>query len=1496
MRNERGMFAVTYGFKDQWEDVTRHCVATCRSTWRQTLNVPKHERDRMALFGCDPCPNTLKVVRVVQTDDTGEVMKRTDYKSGHGATDDVHDCVIPLEAFMDLYDLFWQYPAGTERLFYEQNRGTANYVPFPWATAIDSKALYDDDRMRTYKSYLQARIDGRRRLHLQQDTCFTCCQHIRFRDVARHLHDLRIACMFTPHKVRAEHEAHGVKLLPCALHAVGAERERPRQAQRSSRRYLFSFVGGHTQAYMSDIRPRIFRLAEDEVWAAAADVLVRHTGAWHFEGAVYSEHQNRRGTLNVTRKLVAKAATYLHVMRHSTFTLCPSGTGPNSIRLWEALALGSIPVVLSDQLELCDNADLLAAVVVHGEQELDALEQRLRSMPPYEIAQRRERCRAAYELFARDLSGGVPLSRVRVHDRVPQAVRNDHTKLPSLHVVVRVHDLSATAASVAPWVRSFLAQHAVLSSFQGFKCSLMVPHTHAGDYRSRLPLANVVPARWRQCRQLADVHNLCFDPAYAITMHMCVFTQLAWHHIVAGARRLADAAGAAVVTWKHGAQDAVAVHRAQRQRREAEHTAYYQTRYECDPVMCETIFAHRVCRADAAYASLAQHRCVSRALSKAARPLVVAGTYDVLDVGLRSGGAPSGAGALFKSMSVVVPAYNANALYMWQCLHSVTRSLRAMHESTGMQCDVMIGIDGCVQTLREVHAAVQRLAPAHAHCVRYRVFWFAETQGPYFIRNTLAAKSASDVLLFFDADDILDAQSVSACIDVVSPEVPVVRMQFTYFDDDDEVDDECPQARSAADYSVSDDMHGGTGQFFITRSTFMAHSGFHPWKCGADYEFKRRLQQHKVCQAVAGTFMKRRHEQSLTVHRDTNKQSYYRSLLNRRHLGKLCTPPAALQVSRNVQEIVDISGTLFVPSSHLACKHELVVVAHGAGAYRAFAEHWMRALRMQEVARQVDVVALRVVLGAGERVVAGLAPQAVYTTFHTPVSAAGEVCAYDVCSYDQDQGLVSLASRRPASQPSGSYHHTLVLRPEAAAAVDPYHFISAWVSKRFEYDLFVPGPVDWAAGPCSLPVAVGKTSVLCDVLKTLRDAHHRTSLIQALYDRNVHVCEIRHSAAVGAGAALALVNYDDCTWPASAAYILPGNVRRSIGVAGADDSTAAVSARPPRPDAANDCGSCSPARCARGDADSGDAFRAYFDRSRPSVLAALASGDAAGDDAVRAAVSTSRCARPGSAPGRRGDRGAADGAWVRARGHVLALLDTLAECPRAVEPRSLVLLTICLGAFADDMDAPDAHLANIKYASAAGKVEHTVAGSWRGLCESGLGTVVSAYLRNASAEALASSTHALLIDWCKAVTRMTAAVCGTCHRYHQAEPRKDKPDATCDARGTQLLRGILESAHLLAHAAHLLNMGSSPAATEFTDLASTFVDRLSSATRGELTLCDTVLFCSCGSFGDEPVTKNPNMQTARGVWIDEVTTDGLSIANAVRGVVSLLRQECTHEE
>ena len=43
------------------------------------------------------------------------------------------------EEILNKYKLFWQYPAITEKTFYNQNRLNRDYLGFPWATIFDKK-------------------------------------------------------------------------------------------------------------------------------------------------------------------------------------------------------------------------------------------------------------------------------------------------------------------------------------------------------------------------------------------------------------------------------------------------------------------------------------------------------------------------------------------------------------------------------------------------------------------------------------------------------------------------------------------------------------------------------------------------------------------------------------------------------------------------------------------------------------------------------------------------------------------------------------------------------------------------------------------------------------------------------------------------------------------------------------------------------------------------------------------------------------------------------------------------------------------------------------------------------------------------------------------------------------------------------------------------------------------------------------------------------------
>jgi glycosyltransferase involved in cell wall biosynthesis len=265
--------------------------------------------------------------------------------------------------FLKTYNLFWQYPVITEQEFYNQNKKNPNYCGLPWATFID-KRIDTNSLIKVLLPYMKHK-------HY-----YTCCQHIFFRKMIPLMRVLGITTLYTPHKIIGEDSINGVTIKPCPLYAVNIE-----DPQRNSlfkkysddytkheRPYLYSFVGGYQPSnYLSDIRKRIFTMEKPP------NAVIVNTGGWHFNNTVYSTKQNANGELNEDSNTQQRTEHYNDTLLKSRYSLCPSGSGPNSIRFWESLAVGSIPVVLADTLELPSNPLWGDAIVRIKEADLESL-------------------------------------------------------------------------------------------------------------------------------------------------------------------------------------------------------------------------------------------------------------------------------------------------------------------------------------------------------------------------------------------------------------------------------------------------------------------------------------------------------------------------------------------------------------------------------------------------------------------------------------------------------------------------------------------------------------------------------------------------------------------------------------------------------------------------------------------------------------------------------------------------------------------------------------------------------------------------------------------------------------------------------------------------------------------------------------------------------------------------------------------------------------------
>lgn len=303
--------------------------------------------------------------------------------------------MIVWQEVIDQQNLFWQYPVRTEKEFYFQNKFFEDYLGFPWATILDKQ------------------LDLNRVLHILEHLLdknikyYTCCQHIRFRELKELFEHLNIKTLYTPHKCLGEDTLASISLIPCPLFAVNVE-DSSRNSMflnkdlvQITRKYLYSFMGGLQPGYLSDIRTRIFDLTKNE------DAYIKNTGGWHFNELVYSNFQNFNQDLfePVTHK--NKTEKYNEVLLNSRYSLCPSGTGPNSIRFWESLAIGAIPVLLSDTLELPKNNMWKDTILRFNEADLDKALATIKNTSHREENIRRKNCLDLYMFYKFNYQGSI---------------------------------------------------------------------------------------------------------------------------------------------------------------------------------------------------------------------------------------------------------------------------------------------------------------------------------------------------------------------------------------------------------------------------------------------------------------------------------------------------------------------------------------------------------------------------------------------------------------------------------------------------------------------------------------------------------------------------------------------------------------------------------------------------------------------------------------------------------------------------------------------------------------------------------------------------------------------------------------------------------------------------------------------------------------------------------------------------------------------------------
>ena len=316
--------------------------------------------------------------------------------------------------------LFWQYPCRTEGSAWQRHAELAEpvlvdgnmhiYLGLPWATWIDCS------RKKTWGEFgegivLRQLQTLRLQMHGWQMVLqelglklrvHTVCQHIYWRDMCQIWRDVGVTDVWVSHCPNGKllPASDSLQIHPWALYAVNLQDNARRVGMivgkdPANKSILASFVGAYTTGYLSDARLRLLNFAHEP------DFVVRVNGKWHFEDIVYKQ-QIAREDITTTATLDDSVESYNRVLSDSIFSLCPSGTGPNTLRLWESLAVGAIPVLFGPEARMPIGGNLApidwdSILLRIPEQQFDDLPRILRNMKMTEIRQRQQ---AGMQAFA----------------------------------------------------------------------------------------------------------------------------------------------------------------------------------------------------------------------------------------------------------------------------------------------------------------------------------------------------------------------------------------------------------------------------------------------------------------------------------------------------------------------------------------------------------------------------------------------------------------------------------------------------------------------------------------------------------------------------------------------------------------------------------------------------------------------------------------------------------------------------------------------------------------------------------------------------------------------------------------------------------------------------------------------------------------------------------------------------------------------------------------
>lgn len=218
-----------------------------------------------------------------------------------------------------------------------------------------------------------------------------------------------------------------------------------------------------------------------------------------------------------------------------------------------------------------------------------------------------------------------------------------------------------------------------------------------------------------------------------------------------------------------------------------------------------------------------------------------------------------------KTVSVIIAAYQAEAF-----INEAIESVMGQELPDGYRLEFILGIDGCEST---------RQAVLNVEDERIQIFNMDSNYGTYITFNTMMRLASGELVVRFDADDIMLKSYLSRQIAVFEeqPEVYLTWTRNRYIDLEGSPIPDLTQ-KEDRDLKYWEIRSPSNGQFMMRKKLWSVLGGFQPWRCNGDTDFLIRMRflgyrEHGIEEVL---YLRRIHSDSLTQSETTGYDSELR--------------------------------------------------------------------------------------------------------------------------------------------------------------------------------------------------------------------------------------------------------------------------------------------------------------------------------------------------------------------------------------------------------------------------------------------------------------------------------------------------------------------------------------------------------------------------------------------------------------------------------------------